>query len=116
MLADDFAIGVFNGRIEIDRGADHSHSRMNTGNLLLSENARINTKPELEIHAEEVSASHGATVGQLDDMARFYLRSRGLSDSEASAMLKYGFAAAAFDAMPPGEVADWLLNRLEQAL
>ncbi|MGB0514975.1 MAG: SufB/SufD family protein, partial [Wenzhouxiangellaceae bacterium] len=116
MLADDFAVGVFNGRIEIDRGADHSHSQMNTGNLLLSENARINTKPELEIHAEEVSASHGATVGQLDDMARFYLRSRGLSDAEASAMLKYGFAAAAFDALPSGEVADWLLSRLEQAL
>lgn len=116
MLADDFAVGVFNGRIEIDRGADHSHSQMNTGNLLLSENARINTKPELEIHAEEVSASHGATVGQLDDMARFYLRSRGLSEAEASAMLKYGFAAAAFDALPPGDVADWLLRRLEQAL
>jgi len=116
MLADDYAVGVFNGRIEIDRGADHSHSQMNTGNLLLSENARINTKPELEIHAEEVSASHGATVGQLDDMARFYLRSRGLSDAEAGAMLKYGFAAAAFDNLPPGEVADWLLSRLAQAL
>jgi Fe-S cluster assembly protein SufD len=113
MLADDRATGVFNGRILIVPGADDSHSEMNTGNLLLSENARINTKPELEIHAEDVTASHGATIGQLDDDARFYLRSRGLSDAEAMTLLKYGFAAAAFDDLEPGPLADWLLERLK---
>lgn len=116
ILADDHSVGVFNGRIHIVPGADDSHSQMNTGNLLLSENARINTKPELEIHAEDVTASHGATIGQLDDDARFYLRSRGLSDSQAMALLKYGFAAAVFDAMAPGKVRDWLTDRLKEYL
>lgn len=113
ILADGRATGVFNGRILIVPGADDSHSQMNTGNLLLGENARINTKPELEIHAEDVTASHGATIGQLDDDARFYLRSRGLSDAEAMALLKYGFAAAVFDDLEPGPLADWLLERLK---
>lgn len=116
ILADDHAVGVFNGRIHILPGADDSHSQMNTGNLLLSENARINTKPELEIHAEDVTASHGATIGQLDDDARFYLRSRGLSDSQAISLLKYGFAAAVFDSMAPGAVREWLTDRLKEQL
>ena len=116
ILADDQAAGVFNGRIHIVRGADDSHSEMNTGNLLLSENARVNTKPELEIHAEDVTASHGATIGQLDDDARFYLRSRGLTDAQAIALLKFGFAAAVFDGMEAGEIKDWILTRLEEHL
>src|SRR6056297_1419412 len=116
ILADDQSVGVFNGRIHIVPGADDSHSQMNTGNLLLSESARINIKPELEIHAEDVTASHGATIGQLDEDARFYLRSRGLSEAEAIALLKYGFAAAVFDTMAPGEVRDWLTDRLKEHL
>ncbi len=116
ILAADHSVGVFNGRIHILRGADNSHSKMNTGNLLLSENARINTKPELEIHAEDVTASHGATIGQLDDDARFYLRSRGLSNTQAIALLKYGFAAAVFDSMTPGAVRDWLTDKLKEYL
>lgn len=114
IIADDQATGVFNGRIHIVPGADDSHSQMNTGNLLLSEGARINTKPELEIHAEEVTASHGATVGQIDEDARFYLRSRGLDDRQAMALLKFGFAAAVFGEMPPGPIRDWLVGRLEE--
>jgi Fe-S cluster assembly protein SufD len=116
MLADDRAVGVFNGRILIVPGADDSHSQMNTGNMLLSDAARINTKPELEIHAEDVTASHGATIGQLDEVARFYLRSRGLDDAQARALLKFGFAAAAFDGLPPGDLRDWLTERLEETL
>ena len=114
ILADDQATGVFNGRIHIVPGADDSHSEMNTGNMLLSENARINSKPELEIHAEDVTASHGATIGQLDDDARFYLRSRGLSDSQALALLKFGFGAAVFDDMDDGVIKEWILNRLKE--
>lgn len=116
IVADDQAVGVFNGRIHIVRGADESHSQMNTGNLLLSDSARVNTKPELEIHAEDVTASHGATIGQLDDDARFYLRSRGLTDAQAITLLKYGFAAAVFDGMATGDVRNWILTRLEEYL
>ncbi len=116
ILADGSGVGVFNGRIYIHPGADDSHSDLNTGNLLLGDNARINTKPELEIHAEEVTASHGATVGQLDDSALFYLRSRGLSEAQAMALLKYGFAAEPLGNARPESVRDWLRNDLEQAL
>ncbi|MEM7054845.1 MAG: SufD family Fe-S cluster assembly protein [Pseudomonadota bacterium] len=116
ILADDRSMGTFNGRIYMLPGADDSHSDMNTANLLLSENARINTKPELEIHAEEVTASHGATIGQLEEAARFYLRSRGLSDVDALALLKLGFAAAAFDALESDSLREVLVAQLKTAL
>ena len=63
-----------------------------------------------------MTASHGATIGQLDDDARFYLRSRGLSEAQAIALLKYGFAAALFDTMASGAVRDWLTDRLKEHL
>ena len=116
ILADDRSMGTFNGRIHMLPGADDSHSDMNTANLLLSENARINTKPELEIHAEEVTASHGATIGQLEEAARFYLRSRGLNDADALALLKLGFAAAVFDTLEADPLRDVLIAQLKAAL
>ncbi len=114
ILADGTGVGVFNGRIHIHRGADDSHSDLNTANLLLSDSARINTKPELEIYAEEVTASHGATIGQLDDAALFYLRSRGIPAAEASALLKQGFAAAPLENAEPAPVRNWLMTQLRQ--
>lgn len=116
ILADGSGVGVFNGRIHIQRGADDSHSALNTANLLLSENARINIKPELEIYAEEVTASHGATIGQLEDAALFYLRSRGLPVDQAMALLKYGFAAAPLENAEPAAVRDWLTNEVQGVL
>ncbi|MGY6553997.1 MAG: SufB/SufD family protein [Wenzhouxiangella sp.] len=116
MLADGSGVGVFNGRIHILRGADDAHSDLNTANLLLSENARINIKPELEIYAEEVTASHGATIGQLEDSALFYLRSRGLPVDQAMALLKVGFAAAPLETAEPLEVRDWLIAELKTVL
>jgi len=116
MLADGSGVGVFNGRIHIHRGADHSHSDLNTANLLLSDSARINTKPELEIYAEEVTASHGATIGQLEDDALFYLRSRGVPASEAASLLKVGFASEPLNNVESEPVQDWLLSALNDAL
>ena len=116
ILADGTGVGVFNGRIHIQRGADDSHSDLNTANLLLSENARINTKPELEIYAEEVTASHGATIGQLEDSALFYLRTRGLPVEQAMALLKYGFAAAPLENAEPAALRDWLTSELQTVL
>jgi Fe-S cluster assembly protein SufD len=116
ILADGTGVGVFNGRIHIQRGADDSHSDLNTANLLLSENARINIKPELEIYAEEVTASHGATIGQLEDSALFYLRSRGLPVDQAMALLKYGFAAAPLEQVEPEAVREWLNQDLHSVL
>ncbi len=116
ILADGSGVGVFNGRIHIQRGADDSHSDLNTANLLLSENARINIKPELEIYAEEVTASHGATIGQLEDSALFYLRSRGLPAETAMALLKFGFAAAPLETVKPDSLRDWLTEDLHAVL
>ena len=86
--------GVFNGRALIRKGADESSVQQSNANLLLSRLAEMDTKPELEIYADEVEASHGATVGQLDETAVFYLRSRGLSDAEARRMLTAAFCHA----------------------
>lgn len=116
LLADGTGVGVFNGRIHIHEDSDESHSDLNTASLLLGERARINAKPELEIYSEDVTASHGATIGQLDDDALFYLRSRGLAAEEANRLLKYGFAAAPLEGVPDEAVRGWLLAELQEQL
>ncbi|MEE4330084.1 MAG: Fe-S cluster assembly protein SufD [Wenzhouxiangella sp.] len=116
LLAGGSGVGVFNGRIHIHADSDDSHSDLNTASLLLSDSARINAKPELEIYSEDVTASHGATIGQLDDDSLFYLRSRGLPAKEANALLKYGFAAAPLEGLHNAGIRDWVLGRLQSAL
>jgi Fe-S cluster assembly protein SufD len=82
---------VFHGGIVIREGADGSNAKLSNKNLLLSAQAEIDTQPVLVIHADEVQAAHGATVGQLDPNALFYLRSRGLSEADARALLTAAF-------------------------
>jgi Fe-S cluster assembly protein SufD len=94
-LADDKGKVHFYGGIGIDAGADGSNAALSNKNLLLSAKAQISTQPALEIYADEVKAAHGATVGQLDANALFYLRSRGLPESEATALLTRAFYAEA---------------------
>jgi len=91
-LYHDSACGVFNGKIQVDQHANQVVAHQTNKNLLLSAAARVNTKPELEIYAEDVRCSHGATVGQLDESALFYLRSRGLSLPKARELLTEAFA------------------------
>ena len=83
---------VFNGRVVVHADAQHSDAHQANRNLLLSDNAEIDTKPQLEIYADDVKCSHGATVGQLDPEQVFYLRSRGVDDAEARALLTFAFA------------------------
>ena len=90
-LADGRARAVFHGGIRIDAGADGSGANLQNRNLLLSDNAEIDTQPVLVIHADEVQAAHGATVGQLDTTALFYLRSRGIPEAEARRILTVAF-------------------------
>jgi Fe-S cluster assembly protein SufD len=92
--------------------------RQSNANLLLSRMAEIDTKPELEIYADEVEASHGATVGQLDEDAVFYLRSRGLSEEEARGMLTGAFCKAVLDQTMelPASLAEKIAHRMECAL
>jgi Fe-S cluster assembly protein SufD len=93
-VANDRARGVFRGAILVAPGADGADANLSNKNLLLSPGAEIDTKPELEIYADEVKAAHGATVGQLDERALFYLRSRGIQLAEARALLTAAFCRA----------------------
>lgn len=88
---------VFHGGIRIRAGADGTAAQLSNKNLLLSPHAEIDTQPVLEIHADEVQASHGATVGQLDDAALFYLRSRGVPEIEARTLLTLAFCRVVLD-------------------
>ncbi|WP_374603623.1 Fe-S cluster assembly protein SufD [Arenimonas sp.] len=90
-LADERGRAVFHGGIEIRAGADGSEAELSNKNLLLSESAEIDSQPVLVIHADEVKAAHGATVGRLDETALFYLRSRGLPAAQARVLLMQAF-------------------------
>ncbi len=92
-ILDDHASGVFNGHILVRRDAQRTNAYQNNKNILISDKAVIDTKPFLEIYADDVKCSHGATVGQLDDNAMFYLRSRGITYENARMLLMYAFAA-----------------------
>jgi Fe-S cluster assembly protein SufD len=85
--------GVFNGKIVVHKDAQKTDARQTNKNLLLSEGAVVNTKPQLEIHADDVKCSHGSTIGQLDADALFYLRSRGIGREHAQSLLSYAFAS-----------------------
>lgn len=88
---------VFNTAVCVHPGADESEARQSNANILLSKRAVVHTKPELEIYADEVVASHGATVGQLDELAVFYLRSRGLNEQDARQVLTTAFCQSVSD-------------------
>ena len=111
---------VFNGKAVVHEGAQQSQARQSSRNLLLTPGAEIDTKPELEIYADDVQCSHGATTGQLDQAALFYLRSRGLSETEARSALTRAFAGAVLSRMDhaafAGAVRDSLDARLERLL
>ena len=91
-LAGERSRGIFNGKVVVHPDAQKTDSEQRLANLLLSPRAEINAKPELEIYADDVKCAHGATFGQLDTLALFYLRARGLPEAEARAMLTLAFA------------------------
>ena len=111
-VLDGRSTAVFNGKILVREDAQKTDAFQSNKNLLLSENAGVNTKPQLEIFANDVRCSHGATVGQIDQDATFYLRSRGIPHSEARSLLTYAFAA---DILERIEV-EALRDRLEDDL
>jgi len=88
----DSAVGVFNGKVVVEKEAQKTNAFQANNNLLVNDKATINTKPQLEIFADDVKCSHGCTIGQLDENAMFYLRARGIPAKEARALLMYAFA------------------------
>ncbi len=104
------AHAVFNGKIMVRQGAQGTNSNQSSRNLLLTGKAHVDTKPQLEIFADDVKCAHGATIGQLDSEEVFYLNSRGLSDSAARKLLTFAFAAEIIERIPVAS----LKHQLEQ--
>jgi Fe-S cluster assembly protein SufD len=107
-IAGGAAHAVFNGKIIVRRDAQRTNSSQSSRNLLLTPRAHVDTKPQLEIFADDVKCAHGATVGQLDTEAVFYLTSRGLSDAAARDLLTYAFGAEVIDRIPVASLKLWL--------
>ncbi|MFY9558807.1 MAG: Fe-S cluster assembly protein SufD [Terriglobales bacterium] len=113
-ILDGHAHGVFHGRIIVHRDAQKTDAKQTNRNLLLSDDAQIDTKPQLEIYADDVKCTHGATIGQIEGDALFYLRSRGIDEVSARKLLLFAFASECLDRMKQGPVrkhVEGLINR-----
>ena len=113
-IADGRGRGVYNGKILVQVGADGTDSAQKSANLLLSEHAEIDTKPDLEILADDVIASHGATVGQLDEHALFYMRTRGIDEKLGRKLLMRAFCQEVIDLVAVESARDSLGAKLDQ--
>ncbi len=107
-ILDGSSHGVFNGKVYVHPVAQKTDGKQSNNNLLLSDRARIDTKPQLEIFADDVKCTHGATIGRLDDIAMFYMRSRGISADNARRLLTYAFAADVLETIEVAEVREEL--------
>ncbi len=103
-ILDGRAHGVFHGRIIVHKDAQKTDAKQTNRNLLLSDSAQIDTKPQLEIYADDVKCTHGATIGQIEETALFYLRSRGIDEASARRLLLVAFASECTDRMKEGPV------------
>ena len=108
--------GVFNGKIMVRPDAQKINAFQANNNLLLSDDSSINSKPQLEIYADDVKCSHGCTIGQLDENALFYLRTRGISKEDANAILTFAFASEAMDKISIPVLGDHVKSLMEDKL
>ena len=112
-VVDDRATNVFNGKVFVRKDAQKINAFQSNANILLSETGTINSKPELEIYADDVKCSHGSTTGQLDEEAVFYLRSRGLSEKSAKELLVKAFLGEVLEEIDHEEVRTYLEEQIE---
>jgi Fe-S cluster assembly protein SufD len=115
-ILDQSARGVFDGRIIVRPGAQKTNSRQENRNLLLSETAIVDSKPNLEIHNDDVKCSHGSTIGQIDEEQLFYMRSRGIAEDEARNLLVFAFASQVVDRIGIEPVREQIRRRLFELL
>jgi Fe-S cluster assembly protein SufD len=115
-ILDEHAHGVFHGRIIVHKDAQRTDAKQTNRNLLLSDDAQIDTKPQLEIYADDVKCTHGATIGQIEDDALFYLRSRGVGEPEARRMLLEAFAGEFLEKVRPDTVRAYARRAMEKRL
>jgi Fe-S cluster assembly protein SufD len=107
---------VFRGYVRVCQDAQRTDARQTNKNLLLSEGAKVDTQPQLEILADDVQCSHGAAVGQLQEDALFYLRSRGIGEREAGRILAQGFAREVIESSSVGFMKEALLELVNEKL
>ena len=115
-ILDGHAHGVFHGRIIVHRDAQKTDAKQTNRNLLLSDDAQIDTKPQLEIYADDVKCTHGATIGQIEENALFYLRSRGIDEASARKLLLLAFANECLDRMKEDVVRSYLEGLINRHL
>ncbi len=115
-VMDDSSRGVFNGKIFVRPLAQKTNAFQTNRNILLSEQAAVNTKPQLEIWADDVKCSHGCTTGQLDEEAMFYLRARGIDKQTARAMMLYAFAGEVSDKIPHAGIKRYIEGIIRERL
>ena len=113
-VAGDKATAVFNGKVFVRKDAQKTNAYQSNANVLLSENASVNSKPELEIYADDVKCSHGSTTGQLDENALFYLRARGLSEATAKNLLLQAFMEDVLQYLKNEEVLAYVHKRIAE--
>lgn len=115
-IVDDNATAIFNGKIFVQPDAQKINAFQSNKNILLSDNATVNTKPQLEIYADDVKCSHGCTVGQLDEEAMFYLRSRGISEKAAKSLLVHAFAIDILEHIKPEPIRTYVDRLISERL
>lgn len=113
VIAEDRGHSVFQGRIVVEAGAQKTDAAMNNRNLLLSDDAEVDSKPQLEIYADDVKCAHGVTVGQLDPDALFYLETRGIDSDAARQLLIYGFVNELIEAVAVEPLRHYLHHQLD---
>jgi Fe-S cluster assembly protein SufD len=113
-VAADRSTAVFNGKVFVRKDAQKTNAYQSNANVLLSENASVNSKPELEIYADDVKCSHGSTTGQLDENALFYLRARGLSEAAAKTLLLQAFMEDVLTYVQNEEVLTYVHHRISE--
>ena len=115
-IYDANSTGVFNGKVVVEKEAQKTNAFQANNNILISDKATINTKPQLEIFADDVRCTHGCTIGQLDESAMFYLRSRGIPEKEARGLLMYAFSNNVLDSVAIPEIKSRITKLIAQKL
>ncbi len=115
-IVDDKSRGVFNGKIFVRQDAQKTNAFQNNRNIVLSDDAKVNTKPQLEIWADDVSCSHGCTIGQMDEEALFYLQARGISKTRSKAMLMNAFAGEVVEKIKVEGLRTYIETLIEERL
>ncbi len=115
-IIDGNSTGVFNGKIFVRQDAQKTNAYQSNKNVLMSDTASVNTKPQLEIFADDVKCSHGCTIGRLDDEALFYLRARGIDEKKAKALLLNAFAADILEQVKPEALRTYLEEKINERL